>query len=260
MFFDSLNKYINFSQNPYFFLVILIVFFIAILILIINFFKKTTNNQDTKISSTMDLSIGDKINLISNNTDHYNVQILNITPKSIILTTPKNIYDDNIDLKKNDKCTFIFEKEDIDYILMTNILKVNPNNTFEIIHSSNIQSLKRRKDKRVNYIEDCEFYGTKTISQGKTNKLSFSYEAFGNPYKAKLQDISCGGCCIITDYNLHDNQYIQICAKLDDKNVDNIIGLIVNCEKFNDKYKLHIKFVRIDKKTRNKILSIVYTN
>ena len=60
--------------------------------------------------------------------------------------------------------------------------------------------------------------------------------------------------------HIKEKQYIHIELSIDGKTADNVIGLIVNTSenKKDNSYVLHIVFVNINKRTRNKIFSRVY--
>ena len=81
-----------------------------------------------------------------------------------------------------------------------------------------------------------------------------------SPDVGKISDISAEGCCLETELPIRANQYIYIEVEIAEDKISKIFGKIVAVEinSSTNKHILHIKFVKIDKTTRNSIYSLIY--
>ena len=144
------------------------------------------------------------------------------------------------------------------------IIRYQTSNTNEdevvVSHSDHLKCFQRRQFKRVDINNICTFSAVKTSSVTNKHGTTVNYEALDRKHKGTLIELSAGGCSISTNLHIKEKQYIHIELSIDNKSNDEVIGLIVNTtENLSDNtYVLHIVFVNIDNKTRNKIFSKVY--
>ncbi|NLM00453.1 MAG: PilZ domain-containing protein [Treponema sp.] len=220
--------------------------------------------QYSVISNTNEIEKGQILNLIDGKNNQYETKVLENNKKYLSLTLPKNIFNEVINLKKGSKITLIFEEKNaVAYILQSKIYKVFDNH-FTIYHATNIQILHRRTAKRIKFDYQCKYNAVKIFSVNGKKGVNIEYKNLDKTFDGKLWDISSDGCCLISNFPMKENQYIHISTKIDGKNEDNIIGIIIKSvkdySKDFDTFRVHIRFVQISKKSRNKIFSKIYMN
>ena len=94
----------------------------------------------------------------------------------------------------------------------------------------------------------------------KFTLVKVEYKPLEKKHRGKISDISAEGCCLETELPIRANQYIYIEVEIAENKTSKIFGKIVAVEVNNstNQHILHIKFVKIDKTTRNSIYSLVY--
>ncbi|MGI5174156.1 PilZ domain-containing protein [Treponema sp. OMZ 840] len=150
-------------------------------------------------------------------------------------------------------------KNGIAYKISPRIIRYQRRKDFEemvVTHTKNIIPMLQRRFKRVSISQRCTFRSLKILeSEGKKQ-----YYPQGQAYPGMINDISAGGCKMRTMVPAQDGQYIQITIDLIGKQIDSIIGIVVKSKKDVDMKTtvLHMRFIRMSKKARNTIFSLVY--
>lgn len=220
-------------------------------------------NSSLQISSTKNIKVGQLMYYIANNKDQYPVTLIESTPDELIVSSPNNVLNNNVKIQPLTKISVFFEtKESVAYTFHTRVIRYQTRKTSELVlsHSNNIQILHRRSQKRISYNPECVFSAVQVVSEGKGKQSKINFKPLEKKHMGKLSDLSSDGCCIITNLNIQENQYIYLTIKFDEKHEDSIVGIILKNVKNqnNSTFDLHIRFVRLNKKTRNKIFSIIF--
>lgn len=222
--------------------------------------KKNLSN----LSSSIAIPEGHFLFLYDNSKEQYKCEIVKNTKDYIIISIPKNILGKEFKPEPLTKLTLYYQTSfGSAYILDSRMIRsefINDEEQLVITHSNHLKCYQRRKYKRIDINNNCNFSAVKTSISTKDKDKKINYEPLERKHHGKLVEISAGGCSILTDLNIKEKQYIYIEFNLDEKSSDNCIGLIVNTEQNNaeSSYILHIVFVNINKKTRNRIFSKVY--
>lgn len=124
-----------------------------------------------------------------------------------------------------------------------------------ISHTNDIDYQERRKQKRIDIDQLCDFSAVKVT---KTGNL-VSYIPQETRYSAKIKDISAGGCKIATNMPIKEGQHLHIKFLLFQEDHE-VVGVILRTVKGTQEgtYYLAIKFVQITQKVQNDILARVY--
>ena len=219
--------------------------------------KKTLSN----LASSIAIPEGQKITLFDNQKEQYECTIKSNTKDFIVLSIPTNsmgkIYKPN-DLEKIS--LYYQTTSGTAYILDVRIIRyqnINETEDMVVTHSNSLKCYQRRKYKRIGINNNCNFSAVKVSTTTKGSNTKVSYEPLERKHTGKLIELSAGGCSISCNLHIRKDQYIYLDFSIDNKTDENAIGLIVDSEEGSqeDVYILHIVFVRISKKTRNKIFS-----
>jgi c-di-GMP-binding flagellar brake protein YcgR len=223
--------------------------------------KHRNKKNSSLITNSAMISVNQEIQFITEDNNQYPSFIIANTQDCFTVQTPKNIFNDELTFTPLQKITFCFETQNnIAYILQSRVLSSGKEHYTQIAHTKNIQALHRRNQKRIHFTPECIFSAVQIQTSGAENNTKIEYKALEKKHTGTLSDISSEGCCILCNLDIRDGQYINVKTKIDGKNEDEFIGIILKTEPVSseDSFKLHIKFVKISRKIRNKIFSKVY--
>ena len=127
-----------------------------------------------------------------------------------------------------------------------------------ITHSTNIIGFSRRQTKRIKIHQKTVFSAVKILQDDSSGQKK--YQVQEHRYPGYLDDISGGGCQLITKLPIKKDQHIWIELNISGTSTDSVVGLIVNTKKKPEiaEYHLHIKFVQISQEVQNRIFAKVY--
>ena len=222
--------------------------------------KKNLSNLTTSIA----IPENQILILYNNKKEQYQCKILKNTKENLIVSIPKSILSQEYKPETLSKITLFYQTENGSaYIIDSRVIRYQngiENEEMILSHSNQLKCFQRRKFKRIDINTNCEFSAVKTTTQNKGGQTFVNYEPLERKYSGKLLEISAGGCSISTNLHIREKQYSYIEFNLSENHSDSVIGLIVNSEEgyLGDSYILHIVFVNINKKTRNRIFSKVY--
>lgn len=228
--------------------------------------QKVDNSRKTlsNLTSTAAIPVGDSISYFSDTKEQFETKILDNTKNELILSIPKDIFGNPIRPPALSKISLLYQtKAGSAYLSDVRIIRYqNTTGAGEMVtsHCNNMQSYQKRQFKRVSMKIPCLFSAVKITTGGSGLKAHIDYSPMERKYTGQLLEISAGGCSIMTNMNIREKQYIYAELNIDGEQPDSIIGLIVNTTPITDRrqYVLHILFVRITNKIRNKIFARVY--
>ncbi|MCR4940311.1 MAG: PilZ domain-containing protein [Treponemataceae bacterium] len=228
--------------------------------------QKVDNSRKTlsNLTSTASIPAGDTIFYFSDTKEQFESKILENTKNELILSIPKDIFNNPIKPPVLSKISLLYQtKNGSAYLSDVRIIRYqNTTGAGEMVtsHCNNMQSYQRRQFKRINMNIPCTFSAVKITTGGSGEKAEITYTPMERKYSGLLLELSAGGCSIMTNMNIREKQYIRTELNIDGEQADSVIGLIVNTTPITDKrqYVLHILFVKISSKTRNKIFARVY--
>ena len=215
-------------------------------------FIKNSKNiaSETIFTITVDKGFHHKLQMRDNNTD------------GIVLALPAKINKDAFP-KPLEKVNFIFEVEDgTPYNLETRIVRYQVGkeneNQMVVVHSDKISPLQKREQERAEMNVTCNFHSVKVVAEREGKKEKIRYIPSEKAHEGVLEDISTGGCRLVSPLPIKADQHIYIDGPLNKKQNDHAVGTIVRTTKRSDGiYILHIKFIKIDTKVVNRIQAMV---
>lgn len=217
---------------------------------------------NSAINSTKTLPEGLILTYILEN-DRYTCKIIANTEEGLVLSVPKDVLGNEIKPQTLTKIMLSFiTANKLAYNLRTRIIRYQTRNESEVIvtHTSDIQILHRRNQKRIPFNPRCIFSAVQVITGGQGKSTTIDYKPLEKKHNGTMVDISSDGCCIQTELPIKIQQYIYIEVEIEKTKTDFLTGLIVESEYISSKnnYILHIQFVRISTETKNRIYSLVY--
>lgn len=219
-------------------------------------------NSGMTLNSSKLIPANQKMTLMVNE-DRYDTSVIENTNEGLILLAPKNILGDEINIPTLTKVNLLFSMtNNVAYNMPTRIMRYQTRNLREIVvtHSNNIAILHRRNFTRMPFNTECIFSAVQVITGGDKKEVQVEYKPLEKKHNGKISDISAEGCCLETELPIRANQYIYIEVEIAEDKISKIFGKIVAVEvnSSTNKHILHIKFVKIDKTTRNSIYSLIY--
>lgn len=201
------------------------------------------------------------ISYVNKNGIHYVSSILKNTTEGMFLAIAKNTEGKDVKPPPLSKVVLYLElKGDIAYQAESRVIRYQNFNDREemlVSHTNNIEFFQRRKYHRIETSLRCMFKAVKIETDVHGKKIFLPQE---RAYKAIITDLSASGCRLKTNLPIRANQYLQIEVALSGNEEDGIVGRIVRSGKEHDQkwYIFNIQFVKMSKKTRNNIFSLVY--
>lgn len=218
------------------------------------------------LTSTMSFPTGQRLQYYSDNNEQYSVTVLDNTKEGLVISVPLNAFNQQVSPPELSRIKLLYQtRTGIAYEALCRVIRYQ-NNTgageLVVTHCNTLQSYQRRQFKRIDLNANCAFSAVKVITPTNSKDKRIQYEPLEKQYKGQIMELSAGGCSLLTPMPIKEKQYIHITLSVDGKTSDQLIGLIISTTAVPEstQYLLHIVFVRISKKTRNKIFSRVYHN
>ena len=193
---------------------------------------------------------------------HYKLPLVENNIDGLILNVPPLLKNEDLP-KPLEKINFIFELEDgTPYNLETRVVRYQKGKENEtqmiVVHSDKVATLQKREQERVELNLPCVFHSVKVATDGKGKKEKLQYIPSEKSYEGTLEDISTGGCRLVSTLPIKADQYIYIEGPFNAKQTDTAVGTIVRTTKRSDGiFILHIRFLKIDTKVVNRINAMV---
>ena len=189
----------------------------------------------------------------------YSSKVNKITAEGVLFDIPINLEGEELNIKSMTKIVMKFSSKSssIGYKVEVRFLRYDitkDGKKFLIAHSNNIETIHRRKERRIPFYDECRFRAVQ-INHFKTRDKKNNFSISEKEHKGRFKDISPSGCAILTSLPIKPKQYIYVEFPFPDGKKGKFIGIIVYNEfnKQDNEYILHIKFVKIDLKTKNNI-------
>lgn len=216
------------------------------------------------ISSTRALKPGLGFTLTVQSGEQYQSAIVENNTDGLICMIPRDLFGNELRLPIRMKVEIFFiGRSGQSYRIKTKIRKyVSSRNQTNLLlsHTNSIEALPNRKHNRVKIKKPCTFshVTVANIVNGKHTEHKFYPQL--KEYPGTIDDISAGGCSILTETPLPINEYLQITCKLMSGTTDLIIGKVIKIkEEENEQLStMHVKFAKMPRASMNRIFTIIY--
>jgi len=216
------------------------------------------------ISSTRSLDNGWTLTIVTPQDEQYETTLLENTSKGMICPVPRDAFSNELRLPLWTKVGLFFSiHTGQSYRCDARIIhyESSPGQTILMLsHTDSLKPLPNRQHNRKAFSCDCSItpVSVANIVNGKHTEHRFYPSGKDNP--GTMNDISAGGCSIISPYTPAQNQYIQIQCSLDSKNADSMIGKVVRISSGDSEANaiLHIQFAKMPRATMNRIFALIF--
>lgn len=217
-------------------------------------YKKTIILKNTKSVET-----GTTLTFTLTKGFHHKLEILENTPDGMILSVPQSMEQMKELPAELSKIQLIFETKDgFPYKIEARVIRYIDGNDGSkrliTAHTDKITPLQMRQSERVELQLPCIFSSVKTSEK---KKGEISYERAEKTHEGTLEDVSIGGCRLITTLPIKPDQFIYIEGQFNRKVTDSAIGSIVRTTKRIDgMFILHVRFLKIENAATNRIQAL----
>ncbi len=228
--------------------------------------------RDKYIDTTKKIQPGASCLCILTSSSIIAFKLLENTKDALIFEIPQAFYESHDKPKTMEKLQFSFNHHaGLTYFFVTRLIRYDLSDAkcIKLISSHTDKLIVQvQRNSRRHFIQDKCFISSakknplyKDKGDKKSRKNGIKEKPFISSQKifaSKLSNISAGGCCIHTNLPIKEGQYISLIfptLKINER----IIGIIKKTRKLSDgKFALHIQFVYITTKARNRIYACVY--
>ena len=217
--------------------------------------------QYKKVVSTRQIPEQSMIFFINNEGEQYPFTVAQNQKDFFTAEIPDFLYNSPRRPALLSRSRFTFKTSDgLSYNLIARIIRYNEGNDGKfymvISHSEQLECQAQRHFKRDFFEAQCSFQAVKYNAHPQKGEEEYSFSE--KKYEGKLTNISAGGCCIQTDLPIKEKQYIGI--NLPNTGIsETIVGIIRRTRRLpTGKLALHIQFVNISLKSKNRIHILVY--
>lgn len=213
----------------------------------------------TLVTNSIAFPAGLALNYTDEQGNTYPIELIENTPIEMILSIAQKRDGTRIAPPPLSKIPLAIQlKNGIAYFFEARIVRYQQRRGFEemaVAHTKNIRPMLQRRFKRIDTDLRCMLHAVKVIEQDGSKQ----YLARPKSYPAVINDLSAGGCKIRTMLPIHEGQHIQIEIP-GAAGIDSITGIVIKSKKDPDMEStaLHIRFLRMAKKTRNNLFALVY--
>lgn len=221
-----------------------------------------TYKQQVIIKNTKNIELETIFTYTQTKGFHHKLTLVASNPDGMVMSIPKTMEQTNDLPEALSKVTLVFEsKDNSPYEIDTRVLRYQDgkdgSKQIILVHTDKITQLQKRLSERIDLQLPCKFSSVKK-NPDKSKNGSVNYERSEKEYDGTLEDVSVGGCRIITSLPIKPEQLIFIKGQMNRKDTDTAIGSIVRTTKRNDNnYILHVKFLKIELAVTNRIQAVV---
>ncbi len=216
------------------------------------------------VTSTTAIPEGSSITYIGESKEQYTLTLISQNREEMILSIPRDTLNNQIRPKELSKISILYQtKTNTAYLGTVRVIRyqnTTGDGEMAVSHCNNLMRYQRRQFKRIPMNTPCTFSAVRATAGGTGKPADITYTPLERKYQGFLLELSAGGCSIMTNMNIKQQQYIHLRIKLDAFEEDEVTGLIIatDPQKDNRTYVLHIVFIKFSKKTRNKMFAKVY--
>ena len=217
----------------------------------------------TNIPSTAALRAGQKLLYIDPDGKKYTVTVVDSNKHGLLLTAPVDRSGKSLALQELSKIQLmIHTKNEIAFSTAVRVLRTQTREDGTVIataHSNQLEPFLKHEYVYIQARVSCEMQNAESMPGA--DKDSVRYVPEGRTYDGILLNYSGTSCNIIAKHSINIQQILSLKVKLNGQDVDDIIVMVMNAvaREENRTFLLHANFVKLTAKTKNYILSHVYS-
>jgi hypothetical protein len=209
------------------------------------------------ITSTRQIKEGTNLT-ISHNKEKYNVTVhSSVKNECLKVDAPKNVLGSQIKIAKGAKVNVLFfNKANKGFSFETSVLgytTLHGHQVMQLAHTNKISFLSKRRFRRRQTLIACFMFLVYTEGSGKKQRLIADKRRFSG----NIADISIGGCSVKITVPVRVGVMFKIeFTQGEDKAT--ALGQVLRTNKIGIYHVIHIKFLRLTRKSMNQINAFIY--
>jgi hypothetical protein len=224
-----------------------------------------SNMAFSLLTSTMSLRVGQKMLYIDPDGKKSKTFIVDSNENEMIIATPKDKAGNDIMLQSMTKINLMIQgKNEVAYSCAVRVIR-NQITTGEpvvvVSHSNRFETFLKHEYVYVPAKIPCQLQEVETVPDPKRGPDAVLYDARGRTYNGLVLNYSGTSCNIVVKNSIRVRQILRLETKLDGRDMDQMIVLVMNVVENQESraFLLHTNFVKLTEKTKNYILSHVYS-
>ena len=190
----------------------------------------------------------------------YPIRVISARGDSLVVENPKNDTGEPLRLAKGAKVELsFFEKSSKGFSVNTRVLGATATAdgpVMQLLHSGQIKRLSNRRFRRrkTGIVTSFFFVTVEEDDLHKSKKLTLDDRRFSG----NILDISIGGCSMQTNIPVNSGQMVKVEFTREDSSVVTALGEVLRTNRTGMSTILHIRFLKVPRKSLNKINAMVY--
>jgi c-di-GMP-binding flagellar brake protein YcgR len=213
------------------------------------------------IHSTHQLQSKIPVSMQNSKGNHYSTILLKNDSSGMYIEKPKDAFGEYIPFRRGTKLTaFFYTGNHQGYQFKTKVhrnIDLNGKTYLLLGHSNSIASLPSRKHERTAVHLNCRYNRVKVQISGHGRSTKRNVQTEKATYAGIITDVSAGGLSIQTVSPLPAGEFLKI--SFDAGYGERIAwASVVRTHRLKNSFAMHVRFVKINQKTRNELQAIVF--
>jgi len=212
----------------------------------------TTSTREIPEKTAAVLAVGDT---------NYPTRVISSKGDSLAVDNPYSSTGEPLDLPKGSLVGVSFFPEPnkgfaVDSRVLGTTETIDGHHVLQLVHSGQIKRLSKRRFRRRQTVITTAFYFV-FAGEGKSKKTS-EMTIDKRRFAGNIMDISIGGCSIKTSVPVNNGQMLKIEFTREDDSIVAALGEVLKTNRTGIDTIMHIKFVKVPRKSLNSINAMVY--
>ncbi|MDR0403065.1 MAG: PilZ domain-containing protein [Treponema sp.] len=198
--------------------------------------------------------------VLTTGNDSYPVKVLSSKGENLIVENPHNALGSPVRLPRGSKATLaFFTRSSKGFAFETRIVGTSDSGdrpVLQLIHSSQRKQLSQRRFRRRQEVISCGFFLVKVEDTGRKKHQRMIVDK--RQIKGTIMDISLGGCSIKTNAAIPSGTLLKIVFDYTGFMSVAVLGQVLRTNRSGVSIVMHIKFLRIPRRSMNAVNAIVF--
>ena len=209
------------------------------------------------------MAINQEVVLYSKNQPPYRTELMGKTAEFLAFTLPHDQKGDLVPYKIGAaiKIRYIRDEDKVfSFVsLIKDIREIDDEMRLFVEHTAEVKRIQLRQSPRKEFFRPAYFYRVDVISEGKGRKVVRKAAVDKNRrFGANLQDVSAGGCAMLTRSPLAKGSLIMINFDISKGNSITVFGKVRNLRKERSMTLMHVMFTKVSTRHLNEIRSFIF--
>jgi uncharacterized protein YpmB len=220
------------------------------------------------ITTTMSLRAGQKMLYVDPDGKKYMTSVIDTNENEMIITTPKDKAGNDIMLQSLTKINLMIQgKNEVAFSCTVRVIRnqmTQDRPAVVVTHSNRFETFLKHEYVYVQAKTPCQVRAAVTNPDHRQGPDAVVYDAQGRTYNGIVLNYSGTSCNIVVKNSIRVHQLLMVETKLDGHSTDRMVVMVMNIvennrQSENRMFLLHTNFVKLTERTKNHILSHVYS-